>query len=639
MKYFLLIVTFCLSTNFSFGQFYKNYSWEEVPVYEDPTMDHPSKSTVGLKKVSIVEFFEGSQIMIFETTHEKIFVLDEAGIQQNNKVYISMYNVSSILDIKARTITSDGKTQLMDRSNIKEVKNVEEYGDFKIFAIEGVEPESNIEIIYTVKKQYYPFGWETIQENYPIMEAKFMLVYGKNNARVKSYQTTATVKVENIGGNTAQVLTLQNVPAMLEEDFATPNSNKISVAYQCFGKSAVVTDKLIWSNVTKNICADAFPLNPSKRASKDIKQYATSQDLENTFSKALWVDSFIKSEYTVTKSGNKELGDVNYVLKNKMGNDSGILDAYGHYLTALGVEYEVVLTANRYIHNFDPYFFTPRAIQDFLIYIPELKQYIAPSRLEYRLGEAPFNVLGNGAVFVKKSLRFVGGVIKQNDPDFSRIKRITDVSFEADLSKVTLDQYQEYYGHWAVSNRAVIQFSGQSDIEGFKDYLTGSGIEDKISIDYSVENENIDSKKYNTPFIVNSKISSESMIENAGESYIFLVGMVIGTQSELYQEEDRVNPILSRYPNVYNYTITVQIPEGFKPEGLDDLKIYQELKRGEKIICKFESDYEIVEDSIVISIEEFYKEIDIPVADYADFRNVINAASDFNKKSILFTEK
>ncbi len=637
MKINLAFIFLTLSLQFATGQHYKNYSWSETPLYENPSADFPGKSTVGLTKVVIVEF-SGSALDVFETHHEKLFVADEKGVRENNKVYIPMSRGTSLVDIKARTISKEGEVSILDRNNIKEVQNVDEYGDFKIFAIEGSTPESIIEVLYTLKGPYYPFGWETIQEDYPLKKAKFTLVHGNNTARVKAYQTPEQVKSTVMEGKEAKTFDLTDIPAMIEEDFATPNSNKISVAYQCFGAGRGVPDSRIWGNVAGNICSDVFTTKISKIVPKDIRNM-TSDDNSSTFRKALWVDNFIKSEFTVSRRGSSEYEDADAVIKNRVGSPTGILKAYGQYLTELGIEFEVVLTANRYIHNFDPYFFTPRAIQDFLIYLPEIKKYIAPDRIEYRLGEAPFNMLGNGAVFVRNNISFYPGMIKQADPDFSRIKRITDISFEDNMSNVILDQYQEYYGHWSVTNRAVLSFSSESDIDGFEDYLTGSGIEDKKTLTYTLENDQISNDEYNLPFIVNSKISSELMIEDAGDSYIFLVGMAIGTQSELYQEEDRVNPILSRYPNVYNYTITVDIPAGYKAEGLEELEIYKELKKEDRIICKFESGYELVDDKIIITIEEFYKEIDIPVSEYTDFRNVINAASDFNKASILFSKE
>ena len=127
------------------------------------------------------------------------------------------------------------------------------------------------------------------------------------------------------------------------------------------------------------------------------------------------------------------------------------------------------------------------------------------------------------------------------------------------------------------------------------------------------------------------------MLEEAGDSYIFEVGKVIGTQSELYQEKERVNPIEMQYPNRYNYEIRVHIPEGYTAEGLESLRIHEELKQDGNLLCSFHSDYELRDKLIVITIEEIYAVNKFPKERYEDFRKVINAASDFNKASVLFT--
>ena len=55
------------------------------------------------------------------------------------------------------------------------------------------------------------------------------------------------------------------------------------------------------------------------------------------------------------------------------------------------VNYEIVITSNRYYYRFDSEFFDPNMLREYLIYFPKEKKYIAPNRLEYRIGEAPFD--------------------------------------------------------------------------------------------------------------------------------------------------------------------------------------------------------------------------------------------------------
>jgi len=53
-------------------------------------------------------------------------------------------------------------------------------------------------------------------------------------------------------------------------------------------------------------------------------------------------------------------------------------------------------------------------------------------------------------------------------------------------------------------------------------------------------------------------------------------------------------------------------------------------------ICKFESGYNLEGNKLTITIQEFYKSNEYDLYKYEEFRNVINAASDFNKAYILF---
>ena len=126
------------------------------------------------------------------------------------------------------------------------------------------------------------------------------------------------------------------------------------------------------------------------------------------------------------------------------------------------------------------------------------------------------------------------------------------------------------------------------------------------------------------------------MLEEVGDSYLFQIGKVIGTQSELYQETKRVNPIEMQYPNQYDYTITINIPKGYTAEGLDELNIDKSYKsvKGNKL-CKFESSYKLEGNKVIITIQEFYKSNEYDLNRYEEFREVINAASDFNKTAIL----
>lgn len=635
-----LIILLIASTH-SFAQQYKTYDWEKKPKLHKLSEEDLKESSVGILEKFIVEYSSSeteSEPKRYETEHTIVRVNDDKGIGRHNTVYIPMYDVKQVIDIKARTINQDGKVTLLNKDNIKEVKNVEEYGDFKIFAIEGVEKNSEIEVLYTVEKEFDIYGSETLQKDFKIKEAQFVFITGDLDSNVKVYRTNEDFKTSKVDGKLAKMLTLKNVPAMIEEEYSTPDANRISVVYQCFAKGQNITQNMFWRNVSYNVGSKLFTEKVSNKIDNDLATITDGKTNLSTFEKAIRVDNFVKSNFNVVKNNNEELSDLDYILKNRSASDFGILKVYGNYLKALDVEYEIVITANRFQYKFDPDFFIPGMLRDFLIYLPTEHKYIAPDRIEYRVGEAPMNILGNYGLFIKSDLDYYFTKIAQEDPDYSMVNRTIDISFDNDFESVTLKQHQEYTGHWSATNRAILSLSPEQSIKQFKDYLTGSGIEDKETISYEEENADMNQTEYNLPFIVNSTIKSESLIDEAGDSYIFEVGTVIGTQSELYQETERLNPIEMQYPNEYNYTITVDIPEGYTVEGLNSLNINKRLvsKSSGQTLCKFESGYELKDNKIVVTIQEFYKTNEYDLNDYEEFRNVINAASDFNKASILF---
>jgi len=632
-------IIFLIATSSCFAQFHKTYDWESQPKLHQLSEEEMTESSVGILEKYIVDFMPtqiGGFLKLYETKHTIAKVNDDRGVSRHNTVYIPMYEVKRVVNIKARTISPDGKVTVLDQDNIKDVSNVEEYGDFKIFAIEGAEKNSEIEVLYTVEKQYDIHGSETLQKDYKVKEAQFLFITDELNSRVKAYRTNANFEAVTADKRTAKLLTLTDVQPMIEEEYATPNANKIAVVYQCFPEGQNITNEMFWNNVIENVGSKFFPNSVSNEIKEDLKNIYLEGKESTAFEKLMLLDDYVKTNFTVVQNNNPELTEIDYIIKNRSASQLGILKAYAYYLSALEIPYEVVLTSNRFTYKFDPEFFTPNMLRDFLIYLPNEQKYIAPDRAEYRVSEAPFNILGNQAVFLNKNLEYYFAEIEQMDPDFSRIKRITNINFEDEMEHAEISLNQEYYGHWSATNRAVLAWSSEQGIKDFQDYLTSSGIEDKVIESYAIENPEMLQLEYNKPFVVKSVITSESILEEAGDSYIFQIGKVIGTQSELYQETNRQNPIEMTYPNVYDYTITVNIPKGYDVEGLDALNIDKSYKSksGEKL-AKFQSSYVLIDDKLVITIQEFYKSNTYDINRYEEFRTVINAASDFNKAAIL----
>jgi hypothetical protein len=641
MKKLTIIASLLISVA-SYSQYYKTYNWDSAPTIHKIKNTENQESSLGILERKIIEFRQSEstkQIAVFETTHHIIRINDVAGISRHNQVYIPMYNVKKIQGIKARTISKEGTITNLDENNIKTIENVNAYGDFQIFAIEGVQIGSEIEILYTVEKEYSPFGNETLQNDYPIKRSEVVFITNNLTSQIKTYNTDQQFERTYLDNLLVEELSLSNITPLAKEEYSANDANKIYLAYQCFGNSEITQD-ILWTNTIGNISKGLFPAEVQPSILIEIEKYLSKVNAEiSPFEMAARVDNYVKTNFTIVENRNPQLEDIDYILTNRSASDIGILKVYAHLLKALELKYEIVVTANRYTHKFDPDFYNPSAIREFLIYLPEIKQYISPNRIDYRLSEAPTNILGNNGIFIDEHLEYHFSKITQSDPNYSRIKRVMDISFMNDFEKVQVNEDQEYYGHWGVQNRAYMALMTGEAKAQFEDYLTGSGIADKKVVRIDLKNTEMNQLEYNKPYIVSSTIESSSLIEDAGGSYIFQVGKIIGIQSELYQEKIRENPIEMQYPNQYNYTITINIPDGYSLEGQESLVIDKKLEIDGIKLCYWNSNYEIKGNQLIISIEESYRVNEFSIESYETFREVINAASDFNKAALLFTEE
>ena len=642
MKNIVFIIILFTYTINSYSQYYKDYNWEKEPNIVDIAVDNINDSSVGIFEKTIVEFISGkfsNTIIKYETHHYQIKVLNDKDISRHSNIIIPMNEVINLVDIKVRIVNENGELSEFDSKTISELDDFESSANFKNFHLAGVKNNSTIEVLYTLEKQYNIHGNKILQKSYSIKKSEFLLIPGPTEGIIKTYGVDSKVKDTLIRTYPIKTIEIDNIPSIIDEEYATVIANRQRLSFQCPLPDDNMNQEDYWENIVSNISPVMFPKNIHPKIFKTSSELIQKNE-KNVYNIANKIDDYIKNHFTISENNNASLNNIDYILTNKTSNDFSIIQVYTQLLTAAGVNYEIVITANRYYNRFDSEFFDPNMLREFLIYFPEEKKYIAPNRLEYRIGEAPFDLSGNYGIYIDRLLNFYFSEIIQSDKSYSRIKRNITLDFERKFKKVIIDEYQEYSGHWATNNRSMLNFSDEKGLAAFEDYLTATGIANKKVLNYDIINGELFQKNYNTPFIVNSKISTESLTTKIENEYVVKIGNVIGMQSQLYEEIDRFHPIEITYPNQYDYRIVVKIPKGYIIEGLEGLifnKNYISLM-GNKI-CKFESNYEINDNELVISIQEFYKNLRYQKNRYNEFRDVINSASDFHNTSIKFIKK
>lgn len=656
-----LLTILILVKTFGYAQFYKTYKWSENTVTVQQIDSSFQESSIGLLNKYIVEFKEPNDSLNnsfekFLTRHTIIKILNEDGAKYHKIIYIPIYNSDYLVDLKLRTVDSSGTVVNLENSNLTELDNKEFNNNFKIYQLPELQKNSTLEYIYTTKEKNEIHGSQILQEEYFNTKTEFILIPNNFKSKVKSYNTNEVFNLDLINNTKVKKITINNLKPIDNEEYSTLQANRVNISYQCYLADKVTPQNEFWKNITNSIHTIAFPKKFSKELIElnqlifnDLKQTKSNLGHKDknlyTFKKINLIDNYIKNNFTVQDNSIAEFSRLDYILKNKKGSNIGIVQLYSSLLLYNNIDYELLITSNRYFNKFDPDFFNPDNLREILFYLPEIKKYIIPDRSEYRVGEAPFNVLGNYGIYIDKNKDYYFSTIIEDDKRFSTINREINVEFKK-MKEVVINETQKFTGHWAITNRAMLNFSNNLNSNELMDYLTTSGLKEKRIIEYSVSNKDIYQPIYNNPLIVKSIISTDSLLKKHIKSknkktkrYVFNLGSVIGTQSELYTNKKRINSIEIRYPNYYDYKISVKIPRGYKIEGVENININENYISNGDIIAKFQSNYTIEGNKLNISIQEFYKSLNYSKSKYSDFRKVINAAADFNKLNIVFVRK
>ncbi|HNX65764.1 MAG TPA: hypothetical protein PKH02_02725, partial [Bacteroidales bacterium] len=139
------------------------------------------------------------------------------------------------------------------------------------------------------------------------------------------------------------------------------------------------------------------------------------------------------------------------------------------------------------------------------------------------------------------------------------------------------------------------------------------------------------------PLIFDVNLTANSLIESAGNDFIINIGKTIGTQSEMYQTKERKQPIDIQFAHHFYRRIEFSIPKGYKVSNPTDLIMNVEMVENGKVSAFFTSWYEQAGNTLYIYSREAYPEIEYPVSSFNQFRSVVNAAADFNKKKLIIT--
>ena len=647
IKYYIPTLLVSLLFRMSlFGQEFQPYNWNEDRLFSKLGNDEVSYGLYYLFQSEQYQYlYENDKLVCYITNHNIIRVNNDEALNKSNQVYIPMQNAMELTELKARVIHEDGRVVNYDNNNLKELESDEE--GYKIMAIEGAEVGSELEYFYTRKLNSTNFVTKYLQYTHPVKSFKFSLKSPENlEYDFKVYNSDQEVlQTDTTDQYNFYELEIDNISPLYEEDFSAYENSKIRLEFKLAYNSKYRKGRLFtWGDAGSRIYSIVSDLDNEeiKALTKFLKNQDLSEEPLDAFRK---LEHHIKTNFLLEKKAGEMGKKINSILKTKYATETGFTRLYSAILNHLGIRHELVLTSNRFNKAFDPDFDTWNYLDSYLIYINESDQLLSPSGNALRLGTIPREFIGTNAIFIRleqiQDYKYpVARVGLLPEPSYKENFDNLDieVKFSDNMEYNTVDVVRSYTGYSAEYYKTGMLFLEQDEIKEMIDEVIKYLAIDAEIKEIKVTEANTEYNSWHNPFTVKGRFNTGSYIESAGDIVLFKVGELIGTQSELYQEEERVLEIVNPFNRGYIRDLRITIPDGYKIKNLNDIIIKEQVFQGERLIYNFDSKYNLEGQILTIKIDEFYDKLYYPSDDFDAFRKVINAAADFNKIVLVMSK-
>ncbi len=643
-----IILVFMHQITLGSDLFIDEYDWENSPEFEQLSLESEQQNAIVLKDFKAIEYYFDEtidELLQLYTVHSKIQVNTHEAVEMYNKHYMPMRRVLAIVDLRVRVITKDRVLEIED-IDLKDYEGEDDYSSYKYFAIDGVEVGSQIEYIYTFKMQpQLEGGREFFQSDELKLNTEFHLFCDdKMFFNTKSYNGFKTLELDTaIDGKNHYFANLDMIEPLKPELYAPYNNSLMRVEFKLDHIDPAGEVKLYTYDQISNQLNNYLRSGVTKKDIKALKKLSKKLNLDEAeeIEKVRIIEDYIKRNITISQTDNHE--EIEMILESLVANQRGLMKLYVSFFDLNSITYKFGLTSDRTSVLMDPDFESYSFLENYFFYFQEYDKFMAPTEIFYRVGYIPFSWSNNHGLFINsvsqgESISSVGEVEFIEPLAYNKNEDILDVKidFEGEFEALNIDIKRTLSGYNATYIQPIFELVPESDVKlVISDLLNLAGRDFELK-EYRLKNSSVDSI-YLKPFIIEGKASTtSSFFDKAGNRYLLKIGEVIGEQVEMYQEEERKLPVENEFNRNYERKIQFEIPEGFKVRNLDDLNMdISHGENGEKSMG-FSSEYEIVDDKVNVYIKEYYKQLDYPLEDFDKFREIINAAADFNKKVLIF---
>jgi hypothetical protein len=334
----------------------KKFQWANIQPENTPTQkDFPEASAVFLVKEGNAWVNENGTTIV---RHYIIKILNERGRKYGDVKLPFRKGVSSIEQIKARTIQPDGKIMESRADQIFEVTRFPEWALYsdekaKVFTLPGIQDNSIIEYLYTEQYAWIRVPEWVFDEDEPVLLSKFTVNINRAvEYKVLKKQGSNVPIEENIHEEKSGFVTVAeykcvNLPGIKTEPYMPPKGNLVNkvvfapIAYAQWGGKHFLSERS-WESLSqsyyKRIEAE---INSTQPEMEDALSELTQGKSAN-FEKIKAVCDGLRNQLRYVSITSEEAGDrlhqAGSIFKNKYGNCSDMSVLLVGMLKRIGID-------------------------------------------------------------------------------------------------------------------------------------------------------------------------------------------------------------------------------------------------------------------------------------------------------------
>lgn len=616
--------------------------WDSKPEYAEVLPEFANENVIGLLLEERIDYYhnESGELVGKHSIHKKFRLNNEESINSFNKISVSLDDVIETLEIRARVIKPTGKVVEFDQNNIKEIKDDENGNAYKIFAIDGIEVGDDIEYFVLNQISASNFGRFFLQYRYPIQRVKFELSSPQKIVYdFKMYNGDQKV-THQLGDEERNnyLFELNHVEAIKNEKFNYETPRRKRLEYRLdYNLNKTRAQILTWDEAAQRLYNILYLNTDEKALQKWLNDIPVSGN--NSVDKAKQIEEYLKTNVFVQEFHTPEFDDIAFVYENKMTSGRGMTGLMAKIFQHYGVAHEVVLSSPRDKVKFDPEFQSWNYLDKFLIYLPEADQYIDPADQSFRLGcfdgmLADEYGLAIHLVNIGDFQSAIGKItyIKAPGPDANYNHMYIQLGVDPDQAKARIEAYVGFKG---LSGGYLSQIYRMIDEDRKREMLKSLMVieapDNDIELLEKVQAGENQDQISDAEMIIHSQINSNTFVEQAGNKLLLHLGKAIGPQVEMYFEDDRSQEAENQFNRSYYREIEFKVPDGYRIKNPEASAMAVIEKDGEDPLYVFDSTYSYEGQMYKVIIDEYYKQVYVPEKHFEGFKDVVNAAADFNK--------